>query len=58
MTHCLRRGGINHAVKMGISPEYLQVLGDWASQVFLVYIDFALDLRLQLANKFQGKNVE
>ena len=22
-THCLRRGGINHALRCGISPEYL-----------------------------------
>ena len=51
MTHCLRRGGINHAVCSGISPEYLQVMGDWASQCFLIYIDFALDLRLDLASK-------
>ena len=50
-THCLHRGGINHGLKCGISPEYLQVMGDWASQCFLIYIDFALGLGLQLADK-------
>ena len=50
-THCLRRGGTNFAVCSGISPEYIQVMGDWASQSFLMYIDFALDLRLNLAEK-------
>ena len=55
-THCLRRGGINFAVKCGISPEYLQVMGDWASQAFLRYIDFALDLRLNLAEQVAKNN--
>ena len=50
-SHCLCRGGINHALRCGISPEYLQIMGDWMSQCFLVYIDFALDLRLDLVEK-------
>ena len=54
-THCLHRGGMNHAVKCGISPDYIQVMGDWVSQSFLVYIDFALDLRLELAEKIASR---
>ena len=48
-THGIRRGGINFAVRTGLAPEFLQVLGDWGSQCFLRYIDFALDLRLMMA---------
>ena len=55
-THGLCRGGTNHAVRSGISPEYIQVMGDWVSQSFLIYIDFALDLRLELADKIAKAN--
>ena len=48
-THCLHGGGSNHAIRSGLSPEFVQVMGDWASMCFLQYIDFALDLRLQIA---------
>ena len=50
-THALRRGGTNFAIRANLCPEFVQVLGDWGSQCFLTYIDFALDLRLEAANK-------
>ena len=50
--HGLRRGGTTHAFDMGIKPEYIKMMGDWASQCFYRYIDIALNNRLQAAVKF------
>ena len=51
-SHCLRRGGIGHAVHSGLDPQFLRIIGDWASTCFLRYIDFELDLRLAASRQF------
>ena len=50
--HCLHRGGTTHAFEMGIKPEYIKMMGDWASQCFFRYLDIALDNRLRAVIKF------
>ena len=56
-SHCLRHSGINHALRCQIEPEFLQIMGDWASTCFLRYVDFELDLRLEAAQKF-SRNIQ
>ena len=50
--NCLHRGGTTHAFEMGIRPEFIQMMGDWASECFYRYLDIALDSRLHAAIKF------
>ena len=50
--HGLRWGGTSHAFEMGIKPEYIKMMGDWASQCFFRYLDIALDNRIRAAVKF------
>ena len=50
--NCLRRGGMTHTFEMGIRPEFIKMMGDWASQCFFRYLDIALNNRLRAAVKF------
>ena len=50
--HCLRRGGTSHTFEMGIRPEYIRMMGDWASQCFYRYLDISLQHRIKAAVKF------
>ena len=45
-----------HAFDVGIQPEFIKMMGDWASQAFLHYLDIALDNRLQAAVRFTIKD--
>ena len=50
--HGIRRGGTSHAFNMGIKPEYIKMMGDWASNCFYCYLDIALEHRLKAVVKF------
>ena len=50
--HGLRRGRTSHAFDMGIKPEYIKMMGDWASTCFYRYLDITLDQRLKATVKF------
>ena len=50
--HGLRRGGTSHAFDRGIKPEYIKMMGDWASSCFYRYLDIALDHCLKAAVRF------
>ena len=50
--HGLRRGGANHALSVGICGEDLRLMGDWASDAYLEYIDLTLDRRVTNMVKF------
>ena len=45
--HSFRRGGASYLYSIGGTTLMVQVLGDWASQVFTRYLHLSLDDRLQ-----------
>ena len=51
-THALRRGGSNHAIRSGLDPVFVRLMGGWSSDCFLKYIDFDLDMRVAATVKF------
>ena len=51
-THAMRRGGINHGIRAGLSPSFLRVMGDWATDCFMKYVDFDLDVRSAATVRF------
>lgn len=59
-SHGLRRGGSTFAYESNIPAQTIQILGDWASQAFLRYIDLSLDTRIdsmvKLADAIQQLN--
>lgn len=44
--HCLRRGGATWAIEAGLVSSDLKVMGDWASDSFMRYIDSTLQRRV------------
>lgn len=50
--HGLRRGGACWLDRHGVPDRVIQVLGDWKSQAFKLYIDSALQTRLQAMQAF------
>ena len=44
--HGLRRGGTNHAMTTGMSGEEIRLMGDWASDAYMTYLDLSLDKRV------------
>lgn len=54
--HCLRRGGACWLDTHGVPDRVIQVLGDWKSQAFKLYIDSALHTRLQAMTAFANIN--
>ena len=50
--HCLRRGGASHAFNSGMRPEYIKLMGDWASDAFWGYVVSNMDLWVQASVKF------
>lgn len=44
--HGLRRGGACHALEVGLAGEDLKILGDWASDAYMRYIDLTLQRRV------------
>ena len=45
--HSFRRGGASYLYSIGGTTLMVQVLGDWASQVFTRYLHLSLDDRLE-----------
>ena len=54
--HSFRRGGASYLYSVGGSTLMVQVLGDWASQVFTRYLLLSLDDRLDAQNLI-SKNI-
>lgn len=50
--HCLRRGGATWAIESGLVSSDLKVMGDWASDSFMRYIDSSLQHRVDGMVKF------
>lgn len=47
--HSFRRGGANWAFQCGLPGELIQVFGDWSSEAYKSYLDFALPAKLRVA---------
>lgn len=48
--HSFRRGGANWAFQCGVPGELIQVFGDWSSDAYKSYLEFALPAKLRVAN--------
>lgn len=44
--HGLRKGGACHALEVGLAGEDLKILGDWASDAYMRYLDLSLQRRV------------
>lgn len=44
--HGLRRGGTCHALESGLVGEDLKIMGDWASNAYMTYIDQTVQRRV------------
>lgn len=45
-SHSMRRGGANFAFESDIPGQTIQLLGDWASQAYLRYLELSVDTRI------------
>lgn len=45
--HGLRRGGASFAMQAGLVGEQIKLMGDWASDAYLTYIDLDIDKRVR-----------
>lgn len=45
--HGLRRGGTCHALECGLIGEDLKIMGDWASEAYMTYIDQTVQRRVR-----------
>ena len=50
--HGLRRGGMNHALTVGLCGEDIKLMGDWASLAYMQYIDLTMECRVTNMVKF------
>ena len=55
-SHSLRRGGTSYAMSLQIPGEMVQSMGDWKSDAYKQYIDWALQDRVNVAITM-GQNV-
>lgn len=53
--HGLRRGGASWGLQAGLTGEELKLMGDWASQVYLNYLDTEIDQRVKNMVQFMDK---
>lgn len=44
--HGLRKGGACHALEVGLGGEDLKILGDWATDAYMRYLDLSLQRRV------------
>ena len=49
--HSFRRGGANWAFQCGVPGELIQVFGDWSSEAYKRYLEFALPAKLRVATR-------
>ena len=50
-SHSLRRAGASWAFRARVPEELIKTQGDWASQVYLRYLEFSLSERCQVAQR-------
>ena len=47
--YSFHRGSANWAFQLGLPGELIQVFGDWSSEVYKSYLEFALPAKLRVA---------
>ena len=50
-SHCLCRGGLNWAHRARASGEALKLMGGWASQAYMRYLDLDFEYRTKIASR-------
>ena len=53
--HGLRRAGATHALESGLASEDIRLMGGWASDAYMTYIDLNTDRRVDNMVKFVAK---
>ncbi len=48
-THSFRRGGASHAFASNVPAELIKGHGDWASDAYLIYLEFSFDQKLSVS---------
>ena len=51
-THSFRRSAVSWAIKCGILEHMIQVMGDWKSDCYKMYINCPLEVRSDFASGF------
>ena len=54
-THSFQRGAVSWAIKCGIPKSMIQIMGDWKSDCYKMYINYLLEVRCNFTNKFRKK---
>ena len=47
-SHSFRRGGATYLFRQGIPGELIQVMGDWKSEAYKVYLEIDLPTKFQI----------
>ncbi len=50
--HSFRRGGASWAFAAGLPGEFIQLMGDWHSSAYKMYLEIDIDFKFQLLQKF------
>lgn len=53
--HGLRQGGACHGLQVGLVGEELKILGDWALEAYMRYLDLSLQQRVDCMVQFMGE---
>jgi len=53
-SHSFRRGGATLAAKSGVSPQFIQLMGDWKSDAYKQYIVHPLSDKLHVAKRMRN----
>ena len=51
-TQSFRRGAVSWAIKCGIPEHMIQVMGDWKSDHYKMYVNCPLEVRCDFASRF------
>ena len=51
-SHSFRRGGASYMLKAGIPADVIQVLGDWKSDCYKIYLEFDVQTKLSMLHPF------
>ena len=53
--HSFRRGGASWAFHSGVSPQLIQIFGDWCSDAYRLYIEFSMASKVSFARQFSAQ---
>lgn len=53
--HSFRRGGASWAFDSGVPGELIQIMGDWKSDAYKVYLEFSLNSKVTIAQRLVSR---